>query len=75
MVRRSKTKALIPVCIKPANRRELFESPCHHFVRLSFGPTLDELRKGLDGIERGKFGSLWVALNTILMFHLVFFSR
>ncbi|KAG0177874.1 hypothetical protein DFQ29_004242 [Apophysomyces sp. BC1021] len=36
----------------PAHRRELFESPCHHFVRLSFGPPLDELKKGLDRIER-----------------------
>ncbi|KAI9303037.1 aminotransferase [Cunninghamella echinulata] len=38
--------------INPSNRRDLFESPCHHFVRLSFGPPLDELKKGLDGIER-----------------------
>jgi len=38
--------------INPSHRRELFESPCHHFVRLSFGPPLDELTRGLDGIER-----------------------
>ncbi|KAI7881353.1 aminotransferase [Lichtheimia hyalospora FSU 10163] len=38
--------------VNPANRRELFESPCHHFVRLSFGPPMSELEKGLDAIER-----------------------
>ncbi|ORY96846.1 pyridoxal phosphate-dependent transferase [Syncephalastrum racemosum] len=38
--------------VNPAHRRELFESPCHHFVRLSFGPPMEELKKGLDGIER-----------------------
>ncbi|KAI8370588.1 aminotransferase [Radiomyces spectabilis] len=38
--------------VNPANRRELFESPCHHFVRLSFGPPMEELKKGLAGIER-----------------------
>jgi aspartate/methionine/tyrosine aminotransferase len=44
--------------INPSHRRELFESPCHHFVRLSFGPPMDELTRGLDGIERvvKKFG-------------------
>ncbi|KAI9031735.1 pyridoxal phosphate-dependent transferase [Phycomyces nitens] len=38
--------------VNPASRRELFESPCHHFVRLSFGPPMEELVKGLDAIER-----------------------
>lgn len=38
--------------LNPAHRRNLFSSPCHHFVRLSFGPPLDQLEKGLDGIER-----------------------
>jgi aspartate/methionine/tyrosine aminotransferase len=38
--------------INPAHRRNLFNSPCHHFVRLSFGPPLDQLDKGLDAIER-----------------------
>lgn len=38
--------------INPAHRRELFESPCHHFVRLSFGPEMKELEKGLAGIKR-----------------------
>lgn len=38
--------------LNPAHRRNLFSSPCHHFVRLSFGPPLAQLEKGLDGIER-----------------------
>lgn len=38
--------------INPAHRRNLFSSPCHHFVRLSFGPPMCQLVKGLDGIER-----------------------
>ncbi|CAO3691786.1 unnamed protein product [Rhizopus stolonifer] len=38
--------------VNPAHRRELFESPCHHFVRLSFGPPIEEVTKGLDNIER-----------------------
>jgi hypothetical protein len=29
----------------------LFHSPCHHYVRLSFGPPLEDLNKGLDAIE------------------------
>ncbi|KIM60651.1 hypothetical protein SCLCIDRAFT_1183389 [Scleroderma citrinum Foug A] len=37
--------------INPAHRRNLFCSPCHHFVRLSFGPPLEELDRGLDAIE------------------------
>ncbi|KAF9512776.1 hypothetical protein BS47DRAFT_1372727 [Hydnum rufescens UP504] len=38
--------------INPAHRRDLFSSPCHHFVRISFGPPLADLDKGLDAIER-----------------------
>jgi len=38
--------------LNPSHRRNLFDSPCHHFVRLSFGPALAELDRGLDGIER-----------------------
>ena len=38
--------------INPAHRRDLFDSPCHHFVRLSYGPKMEVLKKGLDGIER-----------------------
>ena len=38
--------------LNPAKRRDLFDSPCHHFVRLSYGPRMEHLEKGLDGIER-----------------------
>ncbi|KAI9832061.1 MAG: hypothetical protein M1838_005679 [Thelocarpon superellum] len=38
--------------LNPARRRDLFDSPCHHFVRFSYGPKMDVLKKGLDGIER-----------------------
>ncbi|KAF8446646.1 pyridoxal phosphate-dependent transferase [Terfezia claveryi] len=38
--------------INPSRRRELFDSPCHHFVRLSYGPRMDLLEKGLDAMER-----------------------
>ena len=38
--------------LNPAKRRDLFDSPCHHFVRLSYGPKMDVLKMGLDGIER-----------------------
>lgn len=38
--------------LNPAKRRDLFDSPCHHFIRLSYGPKMDVLKKGLDGIER-----------------------
>jgi len=38
--------------INPSHRRNLFFSPCHHFVRISFGPPLKDLDMGLDAIER-----------------------
>jgi aspartate/methionine/tyrosine aminotransferase len=38
--------------INPSHRRNLFHSPCHHFVRLSFGPPLEDLDKGIDAIAR-----------------------
>jgi len=38
--------------INPSHRRNLFNSPCHHFIRISFGPPLEDLDKGLDAIER-----------------------
>ena len=38
--------------LNPAKRRDLFDSPCHHFVRLSYGPKMEVLKLGLDGIER-----------------------
>lgn len=36
----------------PAHRRNIIHSPCEPFVRLSFGPPLEDLDRGLDGIER-----------------------
>ncbi|KAL8823805.1 MAG: hypothetical protein Q9191_005534 [Dirinaria sp. TL-2023a] len=38
--------------LNPAKRRDLFDSPCHHFVRLSYGPRWENLTLGLDAIER-----------------------
>ncbi|CCA66656.1 related to aspartate aminotransferase [Serendipita indica DSM 11827] len=38
--------------INPSHRRDLFRSPCHHFVRLSFGPPLKDLDMGLDAMEK-----------------------
>jgi aspartate/methionine/tyrosine aminotransferase len=38
--------------LNPSRRRDLFDSPCHHFVRVSYGPRMDVLKKGLDGFER-----------------------
>jgi len=38
--------------LNPAKRRDLFDSPCHHFVRISYGPKMAVLKMGLDGIER-----------------------
>ncbi|PAV23815.1 aminotransferase [Pyrrhoderma noxium] len=38
--------------INPSHRRNLFNSPCHHFVRISFGPPIEVLDKGIDAIER-----------------------
>ena len=38
--------------INPSHRRDLFKSSCHHFVRISFGPPMEDLVKGVDGIER-----------------------
>lgn len=32
--------------INPSHRRNLFNSPCHHFIRISFGPPLADLDKG-----------------------------
>ncbi|GAA6064335.1 hypothetical protein JCM10212_003580 [Sporobolomyces blumeae] len=38
--------------INPSHRRNLLEEPCERFVRLSYGPKLEELDRGLDGIQR-----------------------
>lgn len=32
--------------INPAHRRNLFNSPCHQFVRISFGPPMEDLDRG-----------------------------
>ena len=46
--------------LNPARRRDLFDSPCHHFIRFSYGPKMATLEKGCDGIERvvNKFRAL-----------------
>jgi len=38
--------------LNPSRRRDLFDSPCHHFIRFSYGPKMETLRQGCDGIER-----------------------
>jgi aspartate/methionine/tyrosine aminotransferase len=38
--------------LNPSKRRDLFDSPCHHFVRISYGPKMEVLKMGMDGIER-----------------------
>jgi len=38
--------------LNPKNRRDLTHSPCHHFIRFSFGPDMEELERGLNGIHR-----------------------
>lgn len=38
--------------INPSHRRNLFSSPCHHFVRLSFGPPIESLDMGIDAMAR-----------------------
>lgn len=38
--------------LNPARRRDLFDSTCHHFVRVSYGPRMEILKAGLDGFER-----------------------
>jgi hypothetical protein len=51
--------------LNPSRRRDLFDSPCHHFVRLSYGPRMDVLKMGLDGIERVVNKSVFSGYNTI----------
>lgn len=38
--------------LNPSHRRDLFDSPCHPFVRVSYGPKMEQLVKGMDAIER-----------------------
>lgn len=38
--------------INPAARRDVHDSPLFHYVRLSYGPPMDQLKNGMDGIQR-----------------------
>lgn len=38
--------------INPHRRRSIIDSPCESFIRLSFGPPLKEIDRGLDAFER-----------------------
>lgn len=38
--------------LNPSKRRDLFDSPAHHYVRLSYGPKMEVLEKGCDAIAR-----------------------
>jgi aspartate/methionine/tyrosine aminotransferase len=38
--------------LNPLARRELHDSPMFHFVRLSYGPDMEMLKQGMDGIQR-----------------------
>jgi aspartate/methionine/tyrosine aminotransferase len=33
--------------LNPSKRRDLFDSPCHHFVRVSYGPKVCCLPRGV----------------------------
>ncbi|KAF8243107.1 PLP-dependent transferase [Wilcoxina mikolae CBS 423.85] len=52
--------------LNPQSRRDLFDSPCHHYCRLSYGPKWDTLKKGINGIERvlKKHNALPAGLST-----------
>ena len=54
--------------INPSHRRDLFNSPCHHFVRLSFGPPLEDLDKGthiLECLSLNLYRCLTIGLDAI----------
>ncbi|KAK0535924.1 hypothetical protein OC834_000889 [Tilletia horrida] len=38
--------------VNPQHRRNIVDSPCEKFVRISCGPPLEELDRGMDAIER-----------------------
>lgn len=38
--------------LNPSRRRDLFDSPAHHYIRISYGPRLEVLKAGMDGFER-----------------------
>lgn len=37
--------------VNPGRRRQLFASPYHSYIRFSFGPPLEELKRGLDNLD------------------------
>ncbi|KAN0061768.1 hypothetical protein ACQY0O_005761 [Thecaphora frezii] len=38
--------------INPAHRRNIISSPCEPYIRVSYGPPLDQVDRGLDALER-----------------------
>ncbi len=38
--------------INPAHRRNIVHSPCEKFIRISYGPDLAQIDRGLDALER-----------------------
>ncbi|CDS00179.1 hypothetical protein [Sporisorium scitamineum] len=38
--------------INPAHRRNIVQSPCEKFIRISYGPELSQIDRGLDALER-----------------------
>jgi aspartate/methionine/tyrosine aminotransferase len=38
--------------INPGRRRELESSPYHNYIRFSYGPSIEELKRGLTAIEK-----------------------
>jgi aspartate/methionine/tyrosine aminotransferase len=38
--------------LNPSRRRDLFDSPAHHYIRISYGPKMEVLKAGMDGFER-----------------------
>ncbi|KAJ1025362.1 hypothetical protein NDA13_004175 [Ustilago tritici] len=38
--------------INPARRRNIIHSPCEKFIRISYGPELSQVDRGLDALER-----------------------
>ena len=38
--------------INPARRRNIIHSPCEKFIRISYGPELLQVDRGLDALER-----------------------
>ncbi|PWN53857.1 PLP-dependent transferase [Violaceomyces palustris] len=38
--------------INPAHRRNIIDSPCEKFIRISYGPEIEQVDRGLDALER-----------------------